>query len=458
MPPPGALPTLEAMRDHEGRRAAAGRRRPALLAAALALLLLAACSGGPPDDPAPPAELGWGFTHTQHSADAGEDRAVRRARTTLEGTGLPQVQHLMGWGSANPEPRPGTYDFAAMDRRIALAEETGATPVITLCCAPDWMKGGREGRTDWSTRSLERAPDPEHFADFAELAATTARRYPQVRHYLVWNEFKGFWNEAEGRWDHEGYTELYNQVRRALKEVDPALRVGGPYLVMDSFPPGRTEGASREVRGDWGALDRRTVDAFRYWNRHKDGADFVVVDGSSYTTDGELVPDAFAATAKFTDVGRWVREETGGLPLWWAEYYVEPGDADDQRASWPEPRRRAVHAAGLAALARGGATTAFYWNPERTTTPCPGCLWRPTHLPDGGTPLPMLDLLARFQREFGPGTRFTSVPGDTSPGLTVLADDHATLIVNHRATARTVRVAGTRVRLEAYEVRWLERG
>ncbi|MBT2886754.1 xylan 1,4-beta-xylosidase, partial [Streptomyces sp. McG5] len=119
------------MRDHEGRRAAAGRRRPALLAAALALalLLLAACSGGPPGDPAPPAELGWGFTHTQHSADAGEDRAVRRARATLEGTGLPQVQHLMGWGSANPEPRPGTYDFAAMDRRIALAEETGATPV-----------------------------------------------------------------------------------------------------------------------------------------------------------------------------------------------------------------------------------------------------------------------------------------------------------------------------------------
>ncbi|NUV38273.1 xylan 1,4-beta-xylosidase, partial [Streptomyces sp. KAI-27] len=77
--------------------------------------------------------------------------------------------------------------------------------------------------------------------------------------------------------------------------------------------------------------------------------------------------------------------------------------------------------------------------------------------PDGGTPLPMLDLLARFQREFGPGTRFTAVPGDTS-GLTVLADDRAALVVNHRATARTVRVDGTRLRLEAYEVRWVERG
>ncbi|MEY6566042.1 xylan 1,4-beta-xylosidase, partial [Streptomyces sp. PGLac3x] len=135
------------MRDHGGRRGAAGRRRPALLAAAVVLAL-----------PRHAAELGWGFTHTQHSADAGEDPAVRRARTTLEGTGLPQVQHLMGWGSANPEPRPGTYDFAAMDRRIALAEETGATPVITLCCAPDWMKGGRAGGPDWSAKSQARAP------------------------------------------------------------------------------------------------------------------------------------------------------------------------------------------------------------------------------------------------------------------------------------------------------------
>ncbi|MFD5026758.1 hypothetical protein [Streptomyces sp. NPDC058373] len=261
------------MRHHGGQHRPAGRVRPALLVAvaalALALLaaLLAARSGGQPAPLAPPAEVGWGFTHTQYSADAGEDRAVRRARETLKGTGLPQVQHLMGWGAANPEPRPGQYDFAAMDRRIALAAETGATPAVTLCCAPDWMKGGDQesGRTDWSAASLERAPAPEHYADFARLAATTARRYPQVRHFIVWNEFKGFWNEAEGRWDHEGYTELYNQVRRALKEVDPALRVGGPYLVMDSFAPGRTDGASREVRGAWGALDRRTVDAFRHW-------------------------------------------------------------------------------------------------------------------------------------------------------------------------------------------------
>ncbi|CAM5315097.1 Xylan 1,4-beta-xylosidase OS=Streptomyces rutgersensis OX=53451 GN=F0345_04715 PE=3 SV=1 [Streptomyces diastaticus subsp. diastaticus] len=109
------------------------------------------------------------------------------------------------------------------------------------------------------------------------------------------------------------------------------------------------------------------------------------------------------------------------------------------------------------ALAKGGATTAFYWNPERPAAPCPGCLWRPTHLPDGGTPLPMLDLFTRFQREFGPGTRFASVPGDTASGLSVLADDRAVLAVNHRATARTVRIDGARVRLEAYEVRWLGR-
>jgi hypothetical protein len=76
-----------------------------------------------------------------------------------------------------------------LDSRIALIRRTGGTPVTTLCCVPDWMKGGRPGTTDWS--KLEVAPAPGHYADFAALAATIARRYPFVRHFLflVWNEF-----------------------------------------------------------------------------------------------------------------------------------------------------------------------------------------------------------------------------------------------------------------------------
>ncbi|MCM1974200.1 xylan 1,4-beta-xylosidase, partial [Streptomyces sp. G1] len=321
-----------------------------------------------------------------------------------------------------------------------------------------WMKGGEAGvdNTDWSQAALETAPDPEHFDDFAALAATVAKRYPDVRHFIVWNEFKGFWNDAEARWDHEGYTDLYNRVYRALKKVNPQIQVGGPYLVMDSLDPRETH-ASPTLKGVWGAMDRRVLDAFSYWNEHKAGADFVVVDGSSYTRHDELLPDEFAATDKFTAVGEWVRRQTGGeLPLWWAEYYVEPADGDDNRHGWSETRRAAVHAAGLIAMARGGATSGFYWNPEAEKgTDCPGCLWTPTDRAEGGRELPLYGLLSRFSAAFPPGTEYRDLSAPDH--LRVLATDRTALVVNTLDRSTTATVDGKRVKLQAYEVRWLDR-
>jgi hypothetical protein len=413
----------------------------------------------PPDDLGP--EVGWGFTHTQFSADEGSRAAVERVEKRLGERPLPQIQHIMGWGAGNPEPVEGRYDFEEMDRRVDFVRATGGTPVVTLCCAPDWMKGGESGTgdTDWSQSALETAPEPEHFQDFADLAATVARRYPDVRHFIVWNEFKGFWNNAEARWDYEGYTRLYNLVYKALKKVDEDIMVGGPYLVMDSLDPRQKQDASTSLKGPWGAMDQRILDAFDYWDKNRAGADFVVVDGSSYTADDELLPDEFAATEKFTAVSEWVRRRAPGLPLWWAEYYVEPADANDDRHGWSETRRVAVQAAGLIGMAKGGATSAFYWNPEEKSGECPGCLWTPTDTSGGGRALPMYDLLARFGAEFPPGTRYetVSVAADDRPNVRVLADDDAVLVVNTLDRKISAKVDGRRFAMGAYEVRWLER-
>ncbi|MCS0602041.1 xylan 1,4-beta-xylosidase [Streptomyces sp. LP11] len=448
----------------------------AAVALALAVTLLAAPSGGPgtagttrdgdkvhgtPAAPtgAPRPDVGWGFTHTQYSADQGGAAATRRAERLLgQGGGLAQNQHIMGWGADNPEPVRGHYDFGALDRRIDFMRASGATPVITLCCSPDWMKGGEAGATDWSGSALETAPTPAHYQDFADLAATVARRYPDVRHFVVWNEFKGFWNDARSRWDYEGYTRMYNLVYRALKKVDKDIMVGGPYLSMDSVDP-RDPDASGELRGPWGAMDQRVLDAFGYWNAHKAGADFTVVDGSSYTRDDDLLPDEFAATGKFTAVGAWVRRRTHGLPLWWAEYYVEPGDGDDERTGWSEPHRLAVQAAGMIAMAEGGASSGFYWNPEKRTGTCPGCLWTPTENPDGGRELPLYGLVSHFARAFPPGTARTSVPvaPEDRADVRVLATARTVLVVNTRDHAVSARVDGRRLDLRAYDVRWLDR-
>ncbi|MEU1477460.1 xylan 1,4-beta-xylosidase [Streptomyces sp. NPDC001668] len=407
-------------------------------------------------------EVGWGFTHTQFSADEGSSAATERVGQELKGVGgLPQNQHIMGWGADNPEPVKGRYDFEDLDRRVDFIRASGSTPVLTLCCAPDWMKGGKAGvgNTDWSKAALETAPDPAHFKDYAALAATVAKRYPDVRHFIVWNEFKGFWNNGRARWDYEGYTQLYNLVYQALKKVDPKIMVGGPYLVMDSVDP-RSEDASATFKGPWGAMDQRILDAFDYWNRNKAGADFVVVDGSSYTNDDEMLPNEFAATDKFTAVSRWVRQRTGNLPLWWAEYYVEPADSRDEREGWSEDRRVAVQAAGMIALARGGTTSALYWNPENEKgTACAGCLWTPTSGSGGGQKLPMFDLVSRFSRAFEPGSTYenVSVAADDVPNVRVLATGTTVLVVNTLNRKISAQVDGKRFDMQAYEVKWLTR-
>ncbi|EGX54547.1 xylan 1,4-beta-xylosidase, partial [Streptomyces zinciresistens K42] len=432
------------------------------VAAALALVvaLVVALGVGRSGTPAaPPAALGWGVTHTQYSAADGDPATVGAALDALSARSLPQNQHIMGWGADNPEPAPGRYDFTSLDERMRLVRRTGGTPVITLCCAPDWMKGGTPGRTDWSRRSLEKAPGPEHYGDFADLAATVARRYPYVRYFLVWNEFKGFFDDAVQRWDYEGYTRFYNGVYRALKGVDARNRVGGPYLNMDSLPPGSTRFASG-LKGPWGSVDQRVLDAFGYWNRKKAGADFVVVDGSSSPRGSSPRPDAFGAVGKFTAVGRWLRQRTS-LPLWWAEYYVEPqtdaATADPRNAA----RSIALQAAALTAIAEGGAGTAFYWNPQKRHAPCDVCLWNSTGTAraSGGT-LPMMGLLRSFDREFPPGSvrRPVRVTGAGAADVRVLADDRAVLVVNTRDRPVRVAVDGRDVRLRGYQVRWLTRG
>ncbi|MCC3767097.1 xylan 1,4-beta-xylosidase, partial [Streptomyces sp. UNOC14_S4] len=411
--------------------------------------------GGSEDRGSPATALGFGFTHTQYSADHGDDGARDTAAKLLSGTPMPQNQHIMGWGVDNPEPRPGTYNFGDLDRRVALMRRTGATPVLTLCCAPDWMKGGGD-RTDWSQKSLEKAPLPTHYKDFAKLAGTVAKRYPDIHHFIVWNEFKGFFDESRNRWDYEGYTQLYNLVYAEVKKQNPDNLVGGPYISMDSHPPENATNAS-SLRGPWGSADQRNLDAITYWNTHKKGADFVAVDGSSYTRENDrLLPDEFGATQKFADVTAWLRRTTG-LPVWWSEWYVEPPDANDNRRGWTEEHRTAVQATAMQQLATAGAATALYWNPEETGDDCPGCLWRSTELKNGGTALPMLDLLSRFRKAFPPGARFrdASVTGADPGTLRVLASGTSVLVVNTQNRAFTATVDGHVLNLGPYDVQWL---
>jgi hypothetical protein len=221
-----------------------------------------------------------GVTHTQYSADSWRPRvAADRAVDVMRDTVDIQNQALMGWGALNPEPSPGVFDWRSLDQRIGLMRRVqGSVLSITLCGAPDWMKGGIAGQTRWD--DLEKAPTPEHFDDFANLAAQVARRYPDVEYYFVWNELKGFYNPKTNNWDIEKYTQLYNLVYAALKKVRSSIKVGGPYVPMDTWKSRESMSHPSTLGGQWGTVDGRSISAVQYWLAHNSGADFIALDGA----------------------------------------------------------------------------------------------------------------------------------------------------------------------------------
>ena len=335
-----------------------------------------------------PAGLRLGVSHGQHSLNPWmAPVAVESGRQVLAtAPGTLQNQHLMGWGSTNPEPFPGHRDWSSLDRRMKLVRETGGTPVITLCCAPDWMKGGIPGRTDWSR--LEAAPMVDRFDEFAALAAATARRYPDVRHYQVWNEMKGFWDPFRNRWRYEDYTNLYNQVYRALKAVNPAIQVGGPYVPMTTWRPDVGGGRDSELRGPWGMVDQRALDVVQYWLEHAVGADFISVDGSTALRDGTYLVPPIESAAKFRAIDEWLRARTS-LPIWWSEVAPVPYGSS---AKLSPQDLAAVWLATIRHLEESGAAVALLWQPESNDRHVG--LWTAVDRSTGGRPTPLRDVLA----------------------------------------------------------------
>lgn len=333
----------------------------------------------------PGGQLRLGVTLAARAADSWENpAAVTSARRILSARPLLEAQSLMGWGVGNPEPAPGVYDWSDLDRRMGSIAATGGTPVLILAGAPDWMAGAPAGTTDW--RKLGQAPTPAHYEDFAALAAAAARRYPQVRRVLVWNELTGFWDARTGSWNMAGYTQLFNEVAAALHSVNPAIEVGGPYVVMRTA----TGSPGSALAGAWGSVDPRALTALQYWLAHEQGAAFVAVDGDDQPSSGTPVAD-LVATGKFAAVDNWLKQRTA-LPIWWSEFYVEPTGAD-----WSPQHQAAAVTQALVAIARSGAAAALLWGPEADgqggLLPY---LWSSAAGPGGGRPSPLAAVFAAF--------------------------------------------------------------
>lgn len=372
-----------------------------------------------------------GVTHTEPKWDEGNPEGVARAKSLLANGLKFQNQHLMDWGTENPEPKPGVYNWTSLDKRVALMRSMGATLVITLCTAPGWMKTSGEdfprqtGPDSWAD---DRVADT-HVEDFAALSQKVVQRYPDVKYFQIWNEYKGYWDKAADNWDYVRFTNFYNRVYDAIKSVRPEAQLGGPYYPFDGPKP-----------KDWPVID--------YWFQHKHGADFVCFDGwvAGYppTRGRDEEAKKMTLTEYFGQIAAQFRSRTA-LPIWISEFY----------GGWSSnPQFTAAnHASCYLHALLSGVSVVLLWDAELQEW---NYLFTSTNAAEGGQPSPHYQVVKMFNANFGPGTRLFKATS-SSPDVEVLASGTKTLLINKGDTEATVLVNGWRLVMLPYEVRLLDK-
>jgi len=137
------------------------------------------------------SSLDNGVTFENNTLIPGDVNAITSAKAYLAQAAHYENQFTYGWGTSNPEPMPGVYNWASLDGRVQLMKSTNATPVLTLVSAPDWMNYlARLSNTNTisavsvtgsavAVRLGTSIPTQNHFQDFADLAETNGTSLSQ---------------------------------------------------------------------------------------------------------------------------------------------------------------------------------------------------------------------------------------------------------------------------------------
>ena len=120
----------------------------------------------------------------------------------LQSLGVDLVRVNVSWSQV--QPRRGVFDWSGYDAAIQGLHARGIEPVLTLVSTPGWANGGKG--TNWV---------PASGSSFAAFAAATARRYPYVYRFLIWNE------PNQRRWLRPTLPSLY--VQRLLNPAYAAI-------------------------------------------------------------------------------------------------------------------------------------------------------------------------------------------------------------------------------------------
>ncbi|WP_210358170.1 GH39 family glycosyl hydrolase [Sphingomonas beigongshangi] len=130
------------------------------------------------------------------------------------------------------------YDWHGLDRLFDALRKRHIRPFVELGFTPDAIKTSDQTIFYWKGNTSH--PQPEAWRALVDAFVRHMRaRYgaDEVRrwYFEVWNEpnLAGFWEKA----DKQAYFQLYEASARAIKAIDPALRVGGPATAGAAWVP-----------------------------------------------------------------------------------------------------------------------------------------------------------------------------------------------------------------------------
>ena len=123
------------------------------------------------------------------------------------------------------------YNFSYVDQIYDALLESGVKPFVELSFMPRKLAANLKTHAFWYKPLPSPPKDPAKWAALIEaFTSHLVERYgkPEIEqwYFEVWNEPNiDFWN---GTPKQQTYFALYDEAARAIKKIDPALRVGGP--------------------------------------------------------------------------------------------------------------------------------------------------------------------------------------------------------------------------------------
>lgn len=281
---------------------------------------------------------------TQYSRPAGVPYLGMHMHRADEGTKWPGA----GFGSwrlwdadaawPNLEPERGRWDFARLDRYVAMARLAGVEILLPLGLSPRWASARPGERSSYSPGN---AAEPRDLEDWRNYVRTVATRYKgRIRDFEIWNEPNevSFFSGTP-----EKLVELTCEAQRVLKSVSPDNRLVSPSMVGEGREP-ELLGAFLEKGG------KNCIDIVGYH--------FYVPKGP---------PEALTAL-----VGRvravMKKAGVGDLPLWNTEsgWWIENGDRTPETGADPRWMRISVAQSGAwvaraLIVGRAAGLERFYW-------------------------------------------------------------------------------------------------